>query len=177
MGDHINGRDKAHDPTGVWLLNTSLVPPPTSMPVFFVIVFHQGGTVTQDVQGESAFDPAAVNPPKPPFNVIFTPQGGVWQKTGWNTFSTTLLSIEYQIITSPEPASPVFSFDITQYTGRLNASGDKMELSARITSFDPNGKETGSLTFNANGVRIPLKVLPNTIHTLPIPPIPTAPVP
>ena len=25
-GDHINGRDKAHDPTGVRLLNTSLVP-------------------------------------------------------------------------------------------------------------------------------------------------------
>jgi hypothetical protein len=31
------------------------------------------------------------------------------------------------------------------------------------------------LLFNANGIRIPLEVLPNTAHTLPIPAIPTTP--
>ena len=25
--DHLNGRDKAHDPTGVWLVNTSVLGP------------------------------------------------------------------------------------------------------------------------------------------------------
>jgi hypothetical protein len=54
--DHLNGRDKVHDPTGVWLVNTSLLGP-DGKPLFFIINFHRGGTLTQDIQGESAFDP------------------------------------------------------------------------------------------------------------------------
>ena len=33
---------------------------------FNLITFQNGGTVLEDAQGESAFDPAAVNPPTPP---------------------------------------------------------------------------------------------------------------
>jgi hypothetical protein len=38
-----------------------------------------------------------------------------------------------------------------------------------LTHFDPSGKKTDSVTFKGNGKRIPLEVLPNTGHTLPIP--------
>ena len=73
--DQINGRDKVHDPTGAWLIRNDSEGAP-----FILTVFHKGGTLTGDIQGESAFDPAATNPPKPPSNVINSPESGVWQK-------------------------------------------------------------------------------------------------
>jgi len=51
--DQLNGRDKAHDPTGAWLLKGDAEGSP-----FILTVFHRGGTLTGDLQGESAFDPA-----------------------------------------------------------------------------------------------------------------------
>jgi hypothetical protein len=87
--DHINGRDKVHDPTGAWLINS-----PAGL---FLIALHKGGTLTGDHQGESAFDPAATNPPMPDANVIMSPQSGVWQTTGLNTFAAESLVIEYQV--------------------------------------------------------------------------------
>ena len=57
--DQINGRDKVHDPTGVWFLRLPIDPLQRE---FLLIVFHQGGTLTGDFQGESAFDPSAVHP-------------------------------------------------------------------------------------------------------------------
>ena len=83
-----------------------------------------------------------------------------WQKIGWNTFATTLLAIQYRVLTSPAPGSPRFQFDKLQYTGRLTETGDGMTFSALVTNFDPNGKELRSFTFNASGIRIPLEVLP-----------------
>jgi hypothetical protein len=164
--DHLNGRDKVHDPTGAWLLNT--------ISGFVLTVFHKGGTLTGDFQGESAFDPTAVNPPMPPNNVQETPESGVWQKTGWNTFAATFLTIEYQVQTNPLSA-PLYQFDKVQFTGTLNERGDEMELTARITFFDQDGKMKGEpidVPGHAHGVRIPLEILPSTAHTLPIPPPP-----
>ena len=44
--DHLNGRDKVHDPTGAWLAQSSLGLPNPKLPgAFLVIVFNQGGTV------------------------------------------------------------------------------------------------------------------------------------
>jgi hypothetical protein len=44
--DHINGRDKLHDPTGAWLVQSSLGLPNPKLPgAFLVIVFNHGGTV------------------------------------------------------------------------------------------------------------------------------------
>src|SRR6478609_10588851 len=60
--DHMNGRDKVHDPAGLWLLNTSITEPDGEN-AHMVINFHAGGTLTFDVQGASAFDPAAVTDP------------------------------------------------------------------------------------------------------------------
>ena len=57
--DHINGRDKAHDPTGTWLIRNS-------EGQFILTVFHKGRTLTGDIQGENAFDPSATKPPMPP---------------------------------------------------------------------------------------------------------------
>jgi hypothetical protein len=149
--DHLNGRDKVHDPTGAWLIIGN------AGPGFLLITFHKGGTLTEDFQGESAFDPAAVNPPKPNLNVITrtSPQHGVWQKTGWDTFATTLLDIEYQLQANGN--APVFRFDKYQYTGQLSESGDRMELDGLVTLFDPDGKQllpTAGVQFKVNGVRI-----------------------
>jgi len=40
------------DPTGAWLISIQLV---TTPGVSSLTVFHQGGTLTQDIQEESAF--------------------------------------------------------------------------------------------------------------------------
>lgn len=146
---------------------------------FFLIVFHKGGTLTQDIQGESAFDPSAVTDPKSLLNIITSPQSGVWQKTGWNTFATTSLAMQYHVLTNP-PDSPLFRFDKIQYSGRLSETGDQMELDARLTFFDSSGNQLDpkkGIQFEANGTRIPLEILPLTANTLPIPPIPTVPNP
>jgi hypothetical protein len=79
---------------------------------FILTVFHKGGTLTGDIQGESAFDPAATKPPLPPANVINSPESGVWQKTGWKTFAVTLLTIEYQV---DPPNATFFQFDKVQF--------------------------------------------------------------
>jgi hypothetical protein len=50
--DHINGRGKLNDPTGVWFLRLPIDPLKRE---FLLIVFHQGGTLTGDLQGESGF--------------------------------------------------------------------------------------------------------------------------
>jgi hypothetical protein len=170
--DQFNGRDKVHDPTGVWLLNT---------PQGFVLnVFHKGGTLTGDFQGESAFDPTAVNPPMPPRNVIESPENGVWQMTGWNTFAVTFFTIEYQVQVNPlsdNPLSaPLFEFDKVQFTGRLTDSGNRMEITEElIKNFNPDGslKVTFGPFHNiVHAIRLPLEVLPKSSDTLPIPPPP-----
>jgi hypothetical protein len=178
--DHLNGRDKVHDPTGAWLLRTSVPTGPEGQPgAFFFIAFHKGGTLTEDIQGESSFDPSAVTDPKSLLNIITSPQSGVWQKTGWNTFAATFLAMQYHVRTNP-PDAPLFRFDKVQYSGRLSETGDQMEISALLTFFDANGNQLDpkeGIQFEANGTRIPLEVLPNTGHSLPVPPIPTMPVP
>jgi hypothetical protein len=180
--DHMNGRDKVQDPTGAWLIRFHNTDDPIVTREFSLIVFHKGGTLTQNIQGESGFDPTAVPlPPNDPNfgnNVISTPLSGVWQKTGWNTFAGTLLDIEYHNAFNPAlnlpPDVSLFQFTKEQITGRLTESGDQMVLSeVRLTHFDSDGKQIhDTQSFPANGVRIPLEILPSTANTLPIPPSP-----
>jgi hypothetical protein len=124
-----NGKPKLNDPTGAWLIRNS-------EGQFILTVFHKGGTLTGDLQGESAFVPGG----QPPSNVIMTPESGVWQKTGGNTFAATFLTIEYQVQANPLSA-PLNQFDKVQFTGVLNESGDRMELTALVTLFDANGNQ------------------------------------
>jgi hypothetical protein len=154
------------DPTGAWLLKGDAEGSP-----FILTVFHNGGTLRGDLQGESAFDPHATVKPKVPFNVINSPESGVWQKTGWNTFAVTFLTMEYQVDTKPVSA-PLFQFDKVQFTGFLKDSGNRMEITAaRITTFNPDGslKDSINVPDKTHGVRIPLEVLPSTSLSLPIP--------
>jgi hypothetical protein len=58
--DHLNGRDKVHDPTGAWLVRFHTPGDPVQHREFLLIVFHKGGTLTENIQGESGFDPNAV---------------------------------------------------------------------------------------------------------------------
>jgi hypothetical protein len=180
--NRLTGRDK-HDPTGAWLLRTPITDPAGNK-VFAIAVFHTGGTVTQNIQGENAFDPAATTDPDPDnlFNIITSPQSGVWQKTGQNTFAVTLLSMVYRVLILPPPAlpaGPLVRFDKLQYTGTLSKAGDTMEITAVGTSFDEQGKQLdpteGTPPFTITGVRLPLVILPNIAHTLPTPPpLPTS---
>lgn len=152
------GHDQGHvnDPTGTWLIRDG-------DGLYIIMNFHAGGTLTGDFQSEAAFG-------QPPFNVIVTPQNGVWQKTGAKTFAVTFVALEYFVT---PPTAPMFQIDKIQLIGVLNDSGDKMQFSALTTNFNPDGSQKGdSFADTANGVRIPLEVLPNTSHTLPIPPQP-----
>jgi hypothetical protein len=183
--DRLTGRNK-HDPTGAWLLRTPITDP-AGNPQFAIAVFNRDGTITQNIQGQSAFDPAATTDPDPDnfSNIITSPQSGVWQKTGQNTFAATLLAIESRILILPPPASPagpLFRFDKLQYTGTLNKAGDTMEITAVGTFFDEQGNQLdpreGTPPFTITGVRIPLVILPKIAHTLPTPPpLPTVPNP
>ena len=165
--DHMDGRgrDKDHDPTGAWLIRND-----ADGSGFILTVFHKGGTLTGDIQGESAFDPAATKPPMPSANVINSPESGVWQRTGWNTFAVTLLTIEYQV---DPPNATLFQFDKVQFIGFLKDSGNQMEVTAAIiTNFDKNGDIIGEpfkVPTGAHGVRIPLEILPFTSTSLSIP--------
>ena len=67
------------DPTGAWLIKWD-VNLGFGQGLFVLNVFHQGGTLTGDIQGESAFDPHATIKPKLPFNVISSPHSGVWKQ-------------------------------------------------------------------------------------------------
>jgi hypothetical protein len=171
-------RAQVSDPTGAWLIRSDIQIAATPG-VFLLAAFHEGGTFTQNVQGENAFDPHATVKPKVPLNIISSPQSGVWQKTGSNTFATTSLTIEYEVQTKP-PAAPVFRFDITQYSGTIDNLTGEMQIDALITFFGLDGKQqnpdgtpgTDGVKFKATGVRIPLEILPNTLDSLPIPPIP-----
>jgi hypothetical protein len=175
--DHLNGRDKVNDPTGAWIVSTSFNGVASG---FFLMVFHKGGTLTGNRQGENGFDPAAVplplSDPDSINNVISSPPNGVWQKTGWNTFAATFVTVEYHISTNPASfGSPLFRFDEVQLTGRLTESGDGMTFNAVLTFFDEKGNQMepkDGVPFNANGSRIPLKILPNIAHSLPVPSAP-----
>ena len=167
--DHMDRRDKRNDPTGAWLIRNDAKDSP-----FILTVFHEGGTLTGDTQGENAFDPAATKPPSPPFNVQETPESGVWKKTGRATFAVTLLTIESQVDTSTNPPSaPLFQFDKIQFVGFLYDSGNRLETTAAtVTNFDQNGSIKGTpivVPTKAHGVRVPLEVLPFTSTTLSIP--------
>jgi hypothetical protein len=174
--DHINGRDKARDPTGVWFLR---LPIDDLKREFILIVFHQGGTLTGDIQGASGFDPSSVplplTDPGSVNTVITTPLSGVWQKTGWNTFAAMALNMQYYNSFNPAlnlpPNVSVFQFAKIQFTGRLSQSGDALTFNGRITHYDPQGKKKGDPEpFNGAGTRNPLEILPNTSDALPLPP-------
>jgi hypothetical protein len=146
--DHNNGRDKDHDLTGAWIIQNDAPGSP-----FILNVFHKGGTVTGDIQGESAFVPGVL----PPESVIISPESGVWQKTGWRTFAVTVLTMEYD----GNPPFALFQFDKIQYTAVLSESGDRMEIPDPVLSnYDKDGKLTLQLKVSpgAHGVRIPLEI-------------------
>ena len=165
-----NGRDKV-DPTGAWLIKWGVVAPPIFPDGIFVLqVFHQGGTLTGDNQGASAFDPAATTDPESENNVIVTPFSGEWQRTGRKTFAATFMVLEYHVESAP-PGASIFQFSQVQYKGTLTDS-NHMVLDVVITHFDPEGKKKHESTpfdkFEATGVRIPLK----GVDSLELPPFP-----
>ena len=127
--------------------------------------------------------PSTLPPGDPDYNnnVLSSPSSGVWQKTGWNTFSGMILDMEYHNGFNPALSLPpdlsVFQFGKLQFTGRLSPSGDAMTFNALLTRYNPQGEKTSDMSFNGTGTRIPLEILPNTSDTLPLPSVPTTPAP
>ena len=158
--DHLNGRDKDHDPTGAWIIQNDA---PGSQ--FILTVFHKGGTVTGDIQGESAFVPGV----RPPDSVVNSPQSGVWQKTGWKTFAVSVLTMEYD----GNPPFALFQFDKVQFTAILSESGDRLDIPSPVfTSYYLDGRlKQGPVNVSpgGHGVRIPLEILPFTAPKLSLP--------
>jgi len=172
----LNRRDK-NDPTGVWYLR---LPIDELQREFLLIVFHQGGTLTGNFQGESGFDPRAVfaKPGDENFNnnVISSPLSGVWQKTGRNTIAGMFLDMEYHNTITDNGNGPpdvsILQFAKFQFTGTLSRSGDEMTFKSHLTHYKPNGEFDSQEDSNGNGTRIPLEILPNTSNTLPLPKAP-----
>jgi hypothetical protein len=54
------------------------------------------------------------------FAVVTITGGSLWQKTGWNTFATTWVAIEYRNSTNPQPSTPLFRLDKMQVVGKTN---------------------------------------------------------
>jgi hypothetical protein len=131
-----NGSHKLNDPTGAWLIRGS-------EGQFILTVFHKGGTLTGDTQGESAFDPASTNPPKTLFNVINSPESGVWHKTGRNTFAATFLTMEYQVDSAFRwryCQTPLTPCPFPQFPQRLRPSNGSRKIilsSARSSKESP----------------------------------------
>jgi hypothetical protein len=100
----------------------------------FAFVPVGGGTVTEDFQGESAFDPASVNPPTPPGDIQTSPQHGVWQKTDWKTFAATLVAIQAEN-DAEHFISRFFRFDKLQFAGKLSESGDQIDLTLVFSHY------------------------------------------
>src|SRR5258708_3588607 len=73
-GEAAHDQGHVNDPTGAWLIRDG-------EGLTILTTFHEGGTLTGDVQGEGGFIAGA----EPPLNVITTPESGVWQKTGTRT--------------------------------------------------------------------------------------------
>jgi hypothetical protein len=146
--DHINGRDKDHDPTGAWIIRND-----AAGSQFILNGFHKGGTVTGDIQAESTFVPGVL----PPDSVVNIPESGVWQKTGWKTFAVTVLTMEYD----GNPPFALFQFDKIQYTAVLSDSGDRLEIPEPVvTNYYPDGKlKFGPFIVptGAHGKRIPVR--------------------
>jgi hypothetical protein len=70
----------------------------------------------------------------------------------WKTFAVTFLRIESQVDTQTSfPTAPFYQFDKVQFTGTLNESGDRMEVTeAVITNFNEKGELIGDpLRFQA----------------------------
>lgn len=163
-------RAQVLDPTGAWLIKWYFsLGVPFEEGILVLNVFHQGGTLTGDVQGESAFDPHATIKPKSPLNVISSPQSGVWKAGPGNTFEATFWVIAYEVQTKP-PGSPLFQLSKVHYTGSL-IDPDQMEFDVTINHYNSSGDEINidlnSEPLRARGVRIPLKGLPSPM------PIPT----
>jgi hypothetical protein len=126
-GDQEHGKVK--DLTGVWL-----------QPIVdqaILVTFHQDGTFSADVAGESAFVPNGV----PPLNTLTTPSHGVWQKTGATTFAATSFAIIY------DDKGSFLSLIKARFSGVLN---DADHLTLTLVSG-------GQFDFQGNMIGDPLK--------------------
>jgi hypothetical protein len=129
-GEPVHDQGHVNDPTGTWLIRDG-------DGLYIIMIFHAGGTLTGDFHGEAGFIQGA----QPPFDIIVTPQSGVWQKTGAKTFAVTFISLEYQGNPQLPPNASIYQIDKSQLTGVLNESGGQMQLTALTTIFNPDGTQ------------------------------------
>src|ERR1700738_4857430 len=107
--DHMDGRDKANDPTGAWIVTDTSAASDGHPSV--LATFHEDGTTAGDVRGD-------VTGTGVPDGVFSSPEHGVWKKTGHRTFSATFIGLWYNRDNS------LFGIFEVDANFRLDASGD-----------------------------------------------------
>jgi hypothetical protein len=120
-GERDSGRCHAVDPTGVWLQ--------PNVEQAILLTFHQDGTYSADVAGESAFLPGNQSPG---FQIT-SPTHALWQKTGAKTLAGTSFALQYN------DDGTFYGLLKVRVTGVLNDSGDQMDLTVSGGVFDLSG--------------------------------------
>ena len=120
-GERDSGRCHSIDPTGVWLQ--------PNVAQAILLTFHQDGTYSADVAGESAFIP---NNHSPGFQLT-SPTHALWQKTGAKTLAGTAFALQYN------DDGTFYGLLKVRVTGVLNDSGDQMDITISGAVFDLSG--------------------------------------
>jgi hypothetical protein len=136
--DHINGRDKANEPIGAWLVTDTSGPGTDGSPGVLT-TFHNDGTTSATVRGD------AIGP------IFFSPEHGVWKKTGNRTFSATFIALEYN---GDGIFIGIFEVDANF---RLYSSGDQYGSNFLAYETLANGQVNNFGSGTSHGVRITLK--------------------
>jgi hypothetical protein len=132
-------QDKRNDPTGAWLV-TDTGAGSDGQPTV-VATFFKDGTVS----GDTRFDIGG--------ETTFSPEHGVWKKTGARTFTANFVALEYN------HDFTLFAIFKVLANFRLNGSDDQYDAEFVVRETLTNGHvNTGSGT--SHGVRITLEPPP-----------------
>jgi hypothetical protein len=135
--EHMDGRDKDHDPTGAWLVTDTSAASDGQPTV--LATFHEDGTTSATVRGDN------IGP------VFFSPEHGVWKNTGHRTFSATFIALEYN---GNGIFIGIFEVDANF---RLAPSGDQFDSHSVAYETLANGHVNNFGPGTSHGVRITLK--------------------
>jgi hypothetical protein len=136
--DHMVGRDKANDPIGAWIVTDTSGPGTDGSPGVLT-TFHNDGTTSATVRGD------AIGP------IFFSPEHGVWKKTGNRTFTATFVALEYN---GDGIFIGIFEVDANF---RLHPSGDQYDSNFVAYETLANGKVNNFGSGTSHGVRITVK--------------------
>lgn len=124
--------------TGAW--KTTVNRPAPAPPLASLQVFSAGGGFV-----ETANEPSAAR----------TPQLGTWKRIGVRLYAATGLMFRFD----PQTGAHVATIKINRNI-RLSPDGDTFRVTARATTYDPNGNVLSSFPVTGTGERIEVERIP-----------------